>query len=153
MAEGRIKLDLKGVSTGFEPLPRGKYLLRIAEAKSGISGKGNPKVEVTFKVVAPTQYRGRNQWAHLPATGKAVFKLKQLLLAAGYSKEDLDRDGVEIDLNELKGLEVGAQITERDDETYGKSAEIKRFMPAEDPEEYEREDAEEAETSWGELDS
>jgi hypothetical protein len=150
MAEGRIKLDLKGVSTGFEPLPAGKYLVKVAEAKEGVSNAGQPKVEMTFKVVAPAQYRGRNIWAHLSLQEKALFKFKGMLLALGFTKEDLDRDGIEIDLKELKGLEMGVKVKEREWNNQ-KTAEITQFLPAEDADEYEREDSED--TSWNELES
>lgn len=40
-------------------LPEGEYVVTITDAEEKTSTKGTPYVEITFSVVSPVQYRGR----------------------------------------------------------------------------------------------
>ncbi len=50
--------NVKPTGGGFEPLPKGKYLLKIEQAAEGRSKNADPKVTVTFKVM-DGRYQGR----------------------------------------------------------------------------------------------
>jgi len=85
---------------GLEPIPPGNYLATIVKAEEGVSQKGNPKIDLQWKVVDEEgNFDGRIVFDTLTFTEKALFRVKSTLRAVGFDK---DFSG-EIDCDDLIG--------------------------------------------------
>lgn len=83
-------LDLSKVGDG-RLAPDNTWLgLRILETKGGKSAKGNRKVDVKMRVVAPQEFAGGVVYDTLTLTEEAMWKLKSMAAACG----QLDEQGV-----------------------------------------------------------
>jgi hypothetical protein len=133
----KIKLDFTGVSAGFEPLPVGKYNVRVDKAEYGTSqNSGQPKVEVTLKVTNPPKYRGRIIWNHLSLQQQALFRVKQLLIALGYPKEELEGK-IDVDLTDIRGMECTVTVAHKQREDGSVQMNVTKFEELKDPDELE----------------
>jgi hypothetical protein len=76
--------------TGFEKLPSGKYDCSI-KSENAESKNGNPTLEFEFSVIAPEFMKGRKLFKVFAITDKALWALKPLLNAVGYTDEMLEQ--------------------------------------------------------------
>lgn len=108
-----ITLNLKDVKTDFEPVPPGNYLVQITKAQHQMSKSSNqPMIAAQFRIVDPEEHEGRILFAHFSLQAHALFGIKNFLEALGY---DVDRDGIELEPEELVGQEVIAIVTQEPD--------------------------------------
>ncbi len=113
----------------FELVPSGSYVATIAEAELTTSSNGNPMIKFEFRISPDNEDWGnRPVWEQITLIPSAYYKLVQLLLAIGWTKEELGiglPDGVEapelnIDadfVSDLEGREVVivvGQLPEKD---------------------------------------
>jgi hypothetical protein len=112
-----IKCNFSNVRVfqGAELLPTGLYKLKIEDAVSDLSMKGNPVVKLQFKCVETLggeEHRsciGRTLRRSYPSNGEGAFRLKRLFLAVGFLEEDLAAD-VDIEVGSVVGLHFWALI-------------------------------------------
>jgi len=78
--EGAIRIDLTGVSTGFEPIEAGYYPATIFSVEQKLSKASNkPMLVVQFSITAPPEAVGRRLYANYSLQPQALFKLKGML--------------------------------------------------------------------------
>lgn len=72
---------------GIEPVPAGEYPATIVSAEEGVSQNGNPKIDIQWKIESGEKATdGRIVFEPLTFTEKAMFRVKQTMLALGYPK-------------------------------------------------------------------
>ena len=111
-----IKLDFSDVDTGrFGVLPNGLYgatIAKITQEKGKSSGK--PYLAFVLKL-HPDEDRGAKKgqqvYDNYSLQPKALWKLKQLLVRLGWSKEELE-DEIDFDPSDLIGREVVVELTQ-----------------------------------------
>lgn len=86
----------------FDALPAGPYAARLVEVKTDGEGAAGPYWVWKFEVVTPTEFEGRNLWANTSLSEKALWKIKEMFDAFGYTT-DSDTDDL---INEVVKLIV-----------------------------------------------
>lgn len=116
-----INLDFSSVPSR-EPLEEGVYHLQIAEVEETNSSTGNPMLKVEYNVLGVEG--NRKLWDNYVLIDKCLWKVKELFDALGIDTSAL----VEMDVNELVGLEVQAKVIQ---ETYNGDImnRVKKVMP------------------------
>jgi hypothetical protein len=77
-----------GDKKDFSPLPDGDYQATIYSAVNGESNtKRTPQIEVEFRITGPTHAK-RRVWDNFYLTTGSLWRLKQLLVAAGALSSD-----------------------------------------------------------------
>ena len=116
-----INLDFSSVPSR-EPLEEGVYLLQIAKVEETNSSTGNPMLKVEYDVLGVEG--NRKLWDNYVLIDKCLWKVKELFDALGIDTSAL----VEMDVNELVGLEVQAKVIQ---ETYNGDImnRVKKVMP------------------------
>ena len=110
-----ISLDFSGVqSNDFAPLPKGTYHATIFEVTQTETKKGDPMLVFQFKIVEEKHYNRRAFLNHV-ILPKTLWSLKNTLLAAGYSKEELAGQ-LDLDLDDMCGrlvrIVIGHEVYE-----------------------------------------
>lgn len=100
-----LNLDFSSVPSR-EPLAEGVYTLRIAKVEETTSSTGNPMLKVEYDVIGVEG--GRKLWDNFVLIDKALWKLKELFDALGIDTSSI----VEMDVQELVGLEVQAKVVQ-----------------------------------------
>ena len=116
-----INLDFSSVPSR-EPLEEGVYHLQIAKVEETNSSTGNPMLKVEHDVVGVEGNRKlRDNYVLID---KCLWKVKELFDALGIDTSAL----VEMDVDELVGLEVQAKVIQ---ETYNGDImnRVKKVMP------------------------
>lgn len=116
-----INLDFSSVPSR-EPLEEGVYHLQIAKVEETTSSTGNPMLKVEYNVLGVEG--NRKLWDNYVLIDKCLWKVKELFDALGIDTSAL----VEMDVNELVGLEVQAKVIQ---ETYNGDVmnRVKKVMP------------------------
>ncbi len=122
-----IKVNFAGVSSGFDPLPRGEYPVRVASVETKETGENSKKPgedywNVSFDIVGG-EYEGRKLFTNfmLPPAYDP-FMLKGFLKATGnYTDDELESE-LDIDEDDLIGLEALAVVEVKNDQNN-----VKRF--------------------------
>jgi hypothetical protein len=116
-----INLDFSSVPSR-EPLEEGVYHLQIAKVEETNSSTGNPMLKVEYNVLGVEG--NRKLWDNYVLIDKCLWKVKELFDALGIDTSAL----VEMDVNELVGLEVQAKVIQ---ETYNGDImnRVKKILP------------------------
>ena len=116
-----INLDFSSVPSR-EPLEEGIYHLQIAKVEETNSSTGNPMLKVEFNVLGVDG--NRKLWDNYVLIDKCLWKVKELFDALGVDTSAL----VEMDVNELVGMEVQAKVIQ---ETYNGDImnRVKKILP------------------------
>ena len=116
-----LNLDFSSVPSR-EPLEEGVYHLQIAKVEETNSSTGNPMLKVEYNVLGVEG--NRKLWDNYVLIDKCLWKVKELFDALGIDTSEL----VEMDVNELVGLEVQAKVIQ---ETYNGDImnRVKKVMP------------------------
>ena len=116
-----INLDFSSVPSR-EPLEEGVYHLQIAKVEETTSSTGNPMLKVEYDVLGVEG--NRKLWDNYVLIAKCLWKVKELFDALGIDTSAL----VEMDVDELVGLEVQAKVIQ---ETYNGDIQnrVKKVMP------------------------
>lgn len=116
-------------SSSREPLPEGKYRVRLLEVESTKSAAGNPMWVWKFEAENPEEHAGRWLWERTAIQENTMWKLRQVFDAFGVPA-DTDTDdliGARVDLM------VGQTVAQRG-KMQGKIVnEITEFLPASAP--------------------
>lgn len=140
----RVNLaDVEG--DAFEPIPAGRYPLRVFEGEIRTSESATAKHPGSEYIaweflVENGEYEGRHLWANtmlshgdcdcgdLDTFNKSLFSLKNLLAATGnWTPEELDADDFGFEIDDVIGSLVMGTVTVRKSEEYGDGNNIKRF--------------------------
>lgn len=102
-----IKINFAEVESSFEPLPEGTYecLIELVEVRESKSSD-NDYLNWELTVQAPEEHKGRKLWLITSLGEKALWKLKDTLLALEVIEEDdeLDLDWEEdVDITPKEG--------------------------------------------------
>lgn len=116
----------------FKPLEPNTYPARIISAVPKKSKKGNPMLEVTFKVQSEGKEITRKAW---PMTsGAGAFGFDQLLRACGFDAvaEQIKTpgSGVQFDSDELVGKEIQVRVDNELDDNNQVRDTIKGYLKA-----------------------
>lgn len=117
-----LNLDFSSVPSR-EPLDEGVYRLQIAKVEETTSSTGNPMLKVEYDVLGVDG--NRKVWDNYVLIDKCLWKVKELFDALGIDTSAL----VEMDVQELVGMEVNAKIVQ---EPYQETIQnrVKKIMPA-----------------------
>lgn len=120
-----INLDFSNVTGGnFEPIPAGDYVLEIENIEERVSKAGNDMLNITFNV-AEGEYEGRKIFEFYVLSEKALWKLKDLLIALG-----IDAEGqVDISIDDLEGEMLIGNVEIQEQKGYDPSNKIKTHKP------------------------
>lgn len=123
----KFAIDLTKVQD-IKPIPTGVYVVRILDVDATKKSKaGNEKMVVKTEILAPTAVAAtqKNWWFSLSLVESALFRLKQLMEAAGIP---LKPGG--FDTADLIGKEVGAVVNLEETKEYGIRNQVSQFIPA-----------------------
>lgn len=127
-----MKLNLEGVATGFEPLPAGEYALRITEGEEREAGEtasvpGDPYWNLKLEVVRG-EMEGRSIFTNISFTEKALPFAKAFLVATEkWTQAELDSSDFECDVEDVINCVVGAKLSIRETEQYGKTNNVRQW--------------------------
>lgn len=120
-----IKLDFSNVTGGnFEPIPAGDYVVEIEKVENRTAKSGNEMLSLTFNVMEG-EYEGRKIFDLYVLTEKALWKLKDLLVAVGVDTEGM----VDLDVDDLVGEVFVANIEIQESQGYDPQNRIKQHKP------------------------
>lgn len=126
-------LDLSdGDTSGFQPVPAGRYLSEIVEIKwdatkrDGACPAGTPMLKIQFKITNPEECNNRRlftQYVNPPVghDAKKAATMKGMLInfftALGFKEEEVRAPGFNPDFEDLKGTEccVVASVEQKRD--------------------------------------
>ncbi len=105
-----MKLKFTEIGSGdFEPIPEGRYNIKVTESKTGTSATGNPKIDCTYEVIHE-DFKGRKVWHTFSLQQKALFALKNFLTACDSDVINKDLDAEDV-VKEMAGLSCSCYIT------------------------------------------
>lgn len=119
-----ISVDFSGVESGGRAVPDGIYFLTSVSVEEKESGEGNPYLAWEWKV-ADGKHKGATIYDNTSLQPQALWRLKTLLEVAG---REVAEKAMELDLDDLVGLEIQAEIT--NEEYQGKQKpRVTNFLP------------------------
>ena len=140
----RVNLsDVEG--DAFEPIPAGRYPLRVFDGEIRTSESENAKHPGSEYIaweflVENGEHEGRHLWANTTWShgdcdcgneeqfNKSLFSLKNLLAATGnWTPEELDSDEFTFEIDDVIGSLVMATVTVRRSDQWGDGNDVKRF--------------------------
>jgi hypothetical protein len=131
--ENMFAINLAEIPDENAPI-EGTFSAVIAKATAGRSQKGNPKIDLHWKIEDEGPFHNRRVFDTLTFTEKALFRIRDLLLAIGESK---NFDGV-VTPDLLFGsradivvfMDAGnGQIDPQTNEPYPPRPKIKKYLP------------------------
>lgn len=106
------KINFKGVSDGFEPIPEDDYPAKL-EAWKYESPKGkDPYLALTF-VITDGEFEGRKQWKNCSTSAQSLWAMKRALTRLGADPDVIgDEDGFDLEdvMPDLVGNECVLRI-------------------------------------------
>ena len=103
-----IDLDFGDVG-GFEPMPDGNYLLRVADAPvKENKAKDGSMIVLELDVVEPEEYVGRKVWLNVSLKPQARWKLQEVLEAI--TQKEWRDDNMTLDPIDLLGELVMGEV-------------------------------------------
>lgn len=104
---GSLKLDFSEVEASSFAIPNGGYVLSVTSVeKKRSESSGNEYLSWEFKI-AEGKHKGKKVWDNTSLQPQALWRLRNLFEAMGVEIEDGE---VEVDLDDLEGETVGAEI-------------------------------------------
>lgn len=109
----RLKVDLSEAQS-MKPVPEDNYLCTVGEISEPQEGPKSVYVNVTY-VIAEGEYEGRQLYQNLPITGKGAGIFADFYSKVTGEEVDVDDlDDLDIDTDDLVGLEIGVQAGQRE---------------------------------------
>ncbi len=120
-----IKLDFSNVTGGdYTPIPADDYVVEIEKVENRTAKSGNEMLSLTFNVMEG-EYEGRKIFDLYVLTEKALWKLKDLLVAVGVDTEGM----VDLDADDLVGEVFVAKVEIQESPGYDPQNRIKQHKP------------------------
>lgn len=117
-----LNLDFSSVPSR-EPLEEGVYRLQIAKVEETTSSTGNPMLKIEYNVLGVDG--DRKLWDNFVLIDKCLWKVQELFNAVGIDTSEI----VELDVNELVGLELQGKVVQEEYNGDVKNT-VKKVMPA-----------------------
>lgn len=109
------KINFKGVSDGFEPLPEDDYAAKLKSWKwTPAKDKKSNKLELIF-TVTEGEYEGRQLWSNKSDKPDALWAMKRALTRLGADPDVIgDEDGFDLEdvMPDLVGNECVLRVTQ-----------------------------------------
>jgi transcription antitermination factor NusG len=102
----KIVLDFSEVKTRAA-IPDGDYQVEVTDVEMKTASTGNDMLAVQFNITEG-EYEGKTLYRNFVLTPQAMWVIMEFLQAAGW---EIDGDEIELDEEDLIGLEVGATTT------------------------------------------
>lgn len=123
----------KAETMSFDPVPNGIYRVRLMDVSTDGKGPAGPYWTWTFKVDEPEgsdlhQFNGRKLWHNTSLSDDALFKMKEVFEAMGYT---LDSDTDEMMGHHCRAL-LTTSVIEKGNRKGEKRNEIVRLMSEDD---------------------
>lgn len=119
-----INLDMEGVKSGGVLIPEGDYIVEVTSVEaveSESSGKTYLKWEME---IAEGKLKGSKVWHNTSLQPQALFNLKGVLISLGV---EVPEGKMNLDLDELEGLQMGITIEHEEYEGKPKARIIETF--------------------------
>jgi hypothetical protein len=105
LPKATAKAAAEAESGSFEALPAGPYIGKLTAVVTDKEGPSGPYWVWEFEVVSPDEFANRKLWANTSLSDKAVWKLKEMFDAFGYTTDS--------DTDELIGEQVKLMVSQR----------------------------------------
>jgi hypothetical protein len=131
-----INVNLTGITDrDFEPVPAGKYLVEVASCELRTTGPnaktpGAPMINWGFRILDEA-FSGRMIFTNSLLGANSLWKLRQFLIAFGYTAEDLEGE-FELEPDDMIGMIAMATVTMRADNQGEMRNDIRRLSAAPD---------------------
>lgn len=137
-----MRIDFTGVEgqQTFEPIPAGKYHVRVTDYRQGEASEnaknpGAPTISWELTLTEENEkYEGRKVWENMTIVEASLWRLKAFLEACGFDVSgEIDFDPDEVVNSELiakVGIQKGRKNPETGEE-YEPRNQVKQFLPAE----------------------
>ena len=123
-------INLQAIKTGGEPVAEGRYTVTVEKAELTTSAKGNPTINVTFKI-EDGAFAGRLLWDNFTLISNSLWKLKGFLEAANSNLvEETNASELEI-AQRLEGLRVSVFATPGLTNTGNAKSNLSDYKPVE----------------------
>jgi hypothetical protein len=126
----KIKVDMRGVKSGFDALPIGSYAAEVEKVEQTISKQQKPMLKFTYNITHDG-FEGRKAFGYASLQADALFNLHEFMLASGYAdEEELDNE-LEFDDQDFLGFQVAVVMVpyKRDNGEMGTSCDA--ILPVE----------------------
>lgn len=101
----KISVDMRGVTSGFDPLPLGSFAAEVEKVEQTLSKQQKPMLKFTYNIVHEG-FEGRKAFGYASLQADALFNLHEFMLATGnYDEETLDAK-LNFDDQDFVGMEV-----------------------------------------------
>lgn len=107
----KFELDLSKAPT-LEAIDDGVYVVRIEGSKTKTSNNGNPVIQWSSEIVAPSEVAGQKFYFNSVVTDNALYRLKDMYKAA-----DRLEEGVGFETEVMHGVEIGIVVSCREYES------------------------------------
>lgn len=122
-------IDLSDVK-GLDPIPAGKYVATITEAKTAVSKAGNEMIQMRWHI-EEGEYEGRIVFDNMVFSSNAMWRVKQTLIGLGFPKDYTGNvepdDLIGLSANIVVTIEQSNQLDE-EGEPYPPRNQVKRVM-------------------------
>jgi hypothetical protein len=123
-----IPINMTGVTTKAAALPAGYYSATVAKCEQKRGKSGNQYLSWEFSVIYPEEFVGRKAFFNTSLQQHALWSLKRVLEALGYSEEALSGQ-IEFDPDDVIGIECTLVTVE--DEYNGETvSKVEQILPA-----------------------
>lgn len=125
-----MQIELPGFNEAevseFVPLDPGVYQVQVSRAETTVNSKGDTQLKVVFRVVnGPNQQRvmpksktnspvGEEIWDFFSLTEKAIFRVKQLMIATHVIEKDGQLPGNTFDMDNLLNRTATVELYKED---------------------------------------
>jgi hypothetical protein len=107
-----LNLNFAGMESDFETVPAGTYKAVLKAAEKGLSKANQPKVDLKF-ILTQEGFVGTPVTTSLSLQEKALFKLRQFLIAMGVEREKLGGQ-YNVSLRAFLGRPIGLKLSQRE---------------------------------------
>ena len=106
-----ISVNLTGVKTTPTPLEPGYYQAVVSKCEERTSDAGHPYVAWVFNVLEPEDFAGQKGFYNTTLQPQGLWSLKRLLIALGFSEEDLAGQ-VDFEPSDMLGMQCTLVVVE-----------------------------------------
>jgi len=108
-----MRVDMRTV-TSFEPMPVGTYEAVLTGVEERVAqSSGDPYLNWEFTIVGPSEYDNRKVWDITSLSEKALWRLRQTLVALGLDPADLSGE-IDFEPTELIGSRCLVEVNQEE---------------------------------------
>lgn len=126
----KTEVSQQAGNSTFDPLPEGRYIVKVEDANAKTSKTGKEMIEVTFSVT-DGPHRNRKVWTNFITEGSSLPYLYRALKAMECTVADKDDVEIADIIKDMVGKSCSVFVEVRVDENSGRSSNtIKNYSPA-----------------------